>query len=104
MAGIIETDFGYCDWDLYEEEQYDTEGNELDSIEYIKIDNLEIKEEFRGLGHGRVLLQKALDIIKVQNPDMEIKIVAEPKSDDTDVSRLCEFYDSFSEIDEVVSV
>ena len=104
MTGIIETDMGYCDWEVIEEPVFDSEGNEVDSVEYVRINNLEISEDFRGLGHGRVLLQKSIDMILDTNKSLEIKIVAEPKSEDTDLDRLVEFYESFSDIDEVVAV
>jgi len=97
-GGIIEIEQGYVEWSVYSDPVFDEEGNESDGEEYVKIDNLFVKPEFRGQGYARKMLEQAIDMIQKQTPDMEIKIVPEPKDDTTDFSRLEQFYESFIEL------
>ena len=95
MKGLIETESGYIDFDLYTDEAYDAEGNEIEGAPYIKIDNLFVNPEFRGCGCAKALILLALSEIKACRPSLPIKIVAEPKEDCVDMDRLIAFYDSF---------
>jgi ribosomal protein S18 acetylase RimI-like enzyme len=95
-GGLIEIEQGYVDWSVYSDPVFDDEGNESTGDEYVKIDNLFVKPEFRGHGYARKMLEQAIEMIQKQTPDMEIKIVPEPKDDTTDYTRLVDFYSSFS--------
>jgi predicted GNAT family acetyltransferase len=102
MNKLIENEFGSIDWDVYTDEAYDEEGNEIEGETYAKIDNLFVKKEFRGKGKARELIKLALIEIK-KSGFSSAKIVPEPKENGVDFSRLADFYDSFSEL-EVVAV
>ena len=102
MEKIIETEAGYIDWDLFTDEAYDSEGNEIEGETYVKIENLYIKPEFRGNGCARSLLTLAIASIRNSCTGLTIKIVAEPKEDSVEVEKLASFYESFGL--EVVSV
>jgi GNAT superfamily N-acetyltransferase len=95
MTKLIEAEAGSVDWDVYSDlETIDEEGNEIYSPEYVKIDNLFVKPEFRGNGVARSLMAQAIAKIEADFPGMTIKIVPEPKSTGTDLSRLAAFYES----------
>jgi ribosomal protein S18 acetylase RimI-like enzyme len=96
--GIIEIEQGYIDWDVYADEELDDEGYEVEGEEYIKIDNLFVKPEYRGQGFARKLLTQAIEMIQKQAPGLEVKIVPEPKDDQTTFTRLAAFYESFAEL------
>ena len=102
MEKIIETEAGYIDWDVYTDEAYDSEGNEVQGETYVKIDNLYIKLGFRGQGCAGALLTLAIASIRSSCPGLPIKIVAEPKDTSVSVEKLAHFYSSFGL--EVVSV
>ena len=102
MKGLIETESGYIDFDVYTDEAYDSEGNEIEGESYVKIDNLFVNPSFRGCGCAKALILLALAEIKACHPELPIKIVAEPKEECVDMSRLCAFYESFGM--EVVAV
>ena len=102
MEKIIETEAGYIDWDLFTDEAYDSEGNEIEGETYVKIENLFVKPEFRGNGCARALLTLAIASIHNSCAGLDIKIVAEPKEDSVEVGKLASFYESFGL--EVVSV
>jgi ribosomal protein S18 acetylase RimI-like enzyme len=93
-GGLYEIEQGSVDWDTYTDQYIDEDGNECDGEEYVKIDNLFVKSEFRGQGFARKLMEQAIEMIEKQYPCMTIKIVPEPKDDTTDLSRLAGFYDS----------
>lgn len=95
MNGLIETEAGYIDYDLFQDEAYDNEGNEIEGESYIKIENLFVKKAYRGQGCAKALLTLAIAEIKEKHPSMDIKIVAEPKEKDVDLGRLIELYESF---------
>jgi len=94
-SGIITNDFGSIDWDVYSDPILDEEGYETEGEEYIKIDNLEVKEAFRGQGKGRELLEAAIVMICAENNITrgDIRIVPEPKDSITDFSKLSSFYE-----------
>lgn len=95
MEKIYETEYGCIDWDVYSDPEFDDEGNEYDGEEYVKIDNLYVKPEYRNCGYARELMEYAVAQIEKDFPGLEIKIVACPKEDSVDLTQLCEFYDSF---------
>ena len=101
MDGIIEITEGYIDWS----EESDLVSIDEDGVEvyedYIRINNLFVKDEFRGQGFARKLMDSAIEIIKKQS-SLTIKIVPEPKEDGVDFYRLAEFYSEFDV--EVVAV
>jgi ribosomal protein S18 acetylase RimI-like enzyme len=93
-GGLYNIEQGSVDWDVYSDPEIDEEGNEIDGEEYVKIDNLFVKPEFRGQGFARLLMTQAIQMIEKQYPGMTIKIVPEPKDKTTDFSRLSAFYES----------
>ena len=93
-GGLYEIEQGSVDWDVYTDQYIDEDGNECDGEEYVKIDNLFVKPEFRGQGFARALMLQAIEMIGTQYPGMEIKIVPEPKDETTDFNRLAAFYES----------
>lgn len=101
MDKIIETEAGYVDWDLYSDPIFDDEGNEASGPEYMKVDNLFVKPEYRGQGHARQLLTDAIKAIRESGYAGSIKIVPEPKDASTSFDQLSHFYDSFSDLEVV---
>jgi predicted GNAT family acetyltransferase len=101
MNGIIEITEGYVDWS----EESDCVSIDEDGVEvyedYIRINNLFVKDEFRGQGFARKLMDSAIEIIKKQS-SLTIKILPEPNEDGVDFYRLAEFYSEFDV--EVVAV
>ena len=95
MSGLIETDFGSVDWEVTSDMvDIDEYGNEIYSEDYVKINNLFVSKEHRRKGYARSLMLAAIEVITNQHKGMEIKIVPEPKDDETDFSRLAAFYES----------
>ena len=104
-AGLIDVKEGCIDWEVMSDMiDIDDDGNEVYSDEYVRINNLFIKSEFRGQGFAKSLLEKAVQAIEKECPDMEIKIVCCPKEDCVDFDRLFAFYDSTKGISEVIAV
>lgn len=93
MNKLIENEFGFIDWDIYTDEAYDEEGNEIEGETYAKIDNLFVNPEFRGQGKAKEFIELALVEIKKAGFG-NAKIVPEPKEKDVDFERLAEFYES----------
>ena len=100
-GGIIEIKEGCVDWSTYQDREMDDDGDDFFGEEYVKIDNLFVKKEYRGQGWGRKLLERAIELIKKQYPTHSIKIVPEPKDKDTDQEKLAAFYYSFPELEVV---
>ena len=94
MENILTTDFGYCDWSLSSDIEFDEEGVETESCEYAHIENLHVNVGERGKGKGRELLEAAIKQIESVYPDLEIKIVPEPKDSNIEICRLANFYES----------
>lgn len=93
MEKLIQKEFGFIDWDVYADEAYDDEGNEIKGETYAKIDNLFVKKEFRNQGKARELIVLAMSEIEKAGFSNAI-IVAEPKEQGVDFSRLSYFYES----------
>jgi GNAT superfamily N-acetyltransferase len=91
---IIETEFGYCDWDLISEEIFDEDGEVVGENEYVLIENLFVVSSQRGKGYATDLLNLAISTITKQT-SLPIKIVAEPKENSVCQNRLIEFYSNF---------
>ncbi len=101
MNGLIEITEGYIDWSEESEcVSVDEDGNEV-YADYVRINNVFVNAEFRGKGFARKLINSAIEMIKKQT-SLAIKIVPEPKGDDVDFERLCNFYSEFDV--EVVAV
>lgn len=98
----LEKDFGRTEWDEYY--KVTDEGEETDELDYVTISWVYVKPEHRGKGLARPLIEETIREIKKQYGKVTIKIVPEPKSDEFDIQRLGEFYESISGIDEVVAV
>jgi GNAT superfamily N-acetyltransferase len=88
---LIENEFGFIDWDIYTDESFDDEGNEIKGEACAKIDNLFVKREFRGQGKAKEFIELALIEIKKSGFSSAI-IVPEPKEYDVDFERLASFY------------
>jgi ribosomal protein S18 acetylase RimI-like enzyme len=82
-GGIIATEFGEIYWDFYSDEG-----------PYIELYNLYIKPQYREKGFARILLLSAINIIKHQYPNLDIKIIATPGDSSVDCKRLISFYQS----------
>ena len=94
MNGIIEITEGYIDWSEDSDlTSIDEDGNEV-YVDYVRINNVFVKEEFRGKGFARKLISSAIEIIKKQS-SLTIKIVPEPKEESVDFEKLCSFYSEF---------
>ncbi len=94
--GVIEMESGSVDWEVMSDMiGIDEDGNELFSDDFVRINNLFVKPEFREKGFARKLMGAADDLIRKQYPGMKIKIVAEPKEKSVDFDRLVSFYESF---------
>ena len=93
--GVIEMEAGSVDWEVMSDMiGIDEDGNEFWSDDFVRINNLFIKPEFRGQGFARKLVEAADELIRKQHPDMKIKIVAGPKEESVDFDRLASFYAS----------
>jgi len=93
--GLYETEKGAVDWEVLSDlVSIDEDGNEVYSDEYVRINNLFVSPEYRGMGVARELMTKAIAKIEVDYPRMTIKIVAEPKEECVDLERLASFYES----------
>ena len=91
MLKLIENEFGFIDWDVYTDEAFDDEGDEIEGETYAKIDNLFVKPEFRGQGKAKEFIELAL--MEIEKAGFSnAKIVPEPKEKDVDFSRLASFY------------
>jgi GNAT superfamily N-acetyltransferase len=94
--GLIEMEAGSVDWEVTSDMiGVDEDGNELFSDDFVRINNLFVKHEFRGRGFARKLMEAADELIRKQYPGMKIKIVAEPKEESVEFDRLADFYASF---------
>lgn len=68
------------------------EGYEEDP--YLLISGLDVSPRHRRQGHGRALLQAAVDYAKREFPHLPLKLAAVPDSDDMDLGALIAFYAS----------
>ena len=94
-SGIVETEHGSCDWEVMSDLITITEdGDEVYGDEYVRINNLIVKPEFRGQGFAKSLLSASIALIEKSYPRMTIKTVAEPKEESVDLDRLSNFYAS----------
>lgn len=103
-SGLIDIEAGSVDWEVMNDMTgIDEDGNEVYSDDFVRINNVFVKPEFRGKGFARALLEKAIALIEKSYPDMEVKIVCCPKEDSVDFDRLYAFYDSLK-VNEVIAV
>ena len=98
MLKLIENEFGFIEWDVYTDEAYDEEGDEIvGETYYAKIDNIFVKPEFRGQGQGQGKAKEFIELalIEIKKAGFSsAKIVPEPKEKDVDFERLASFYDA----------
>ena len=99
VDGLIEEPYGSVDWDVYNDPEFDDDGNEIETEDYVKIDNLFVDPKYRGQGKARELLTRAIKKIQRDYPRLKIKIVPEPGDDNVDLEKLSYFYDSFPELE-----
>jgi len=98
--GNVESKAGYVSISKTSDTVIDDEGEESQGDEYLEIDLVYTKPEYRGQGYAEKMLDKSLDV--AEKTGLDIKLVALPKDAKTSQSRLVDFYTSmgFSSTDE----
>jgi len=84
MLGSITTKQGCVSWSLWKR----------NSNPYIVIYHLYVIKRFRRKGLAKLLLQSAINLIKLQYPKLEIVIKPEPMENSISIDCLTKFYKS----------
>jgi predicted GNAT family N-acyltransferase len=84
----------YVSYELNTDIDFDEDGNEIESEEYVLISRVYVPEEKRGQGVARKIMTEALAEIAKEHPSKTIKIAAYPLEETTDLDRLVDFYES----------
>lgn len=90
--GNVTSKAGYVSITKESDPVFDDEGNESEGEEYLRIDLVYTKPEYRGQGYAEKMLDASLDV--AEKTGMKIKLVALPKDSSTDQNKLIKFYES----------
>jgi GNAT superfamily N-acetyltransferase len=85
-------EYGFISDTVTHDSVIDEDGEEVDGDDYILIELVYVKPEYRGMGIARKLLVDFLK--KNRSCGMDIRLVALPKEDEIDIERLVKFYES----------
>jgi len=72
----------------------DAFGEEIESDPYFLINHVFVPKEMRNKGVARKLLADEINLLKAKDPNMNIRLNAEPLDQSTDQERLVNFYES----------
>lgn len=86
--------YGFVSYSVNNDPSFDDEGNEYTGNDYVLIDLVFVKPEFRSQGYAKKLVLAAIDEIKVEHNGLDIKLYALPKEKDIELEGLVDLYES----------
>jgi GNAT superfamily N-acetyltransferase len=94
-------DYGYIDYELYDETELDTDGEEVVVDSYILLGLVFVSAEFRRRGFGSTLLKGFLDsVAKKQKMDVVLSVDSKDKKNSLSNSILIDFYKTHGFVEE----